>query len=106
MNEESLVELREFPLDKTSADHVNNPELDFFAGNVEAAGDHVVGKFAVRGRGGQGGEGQEADFAEGGRVVDSCNPFTKIRCRKKRERVRENKPLSSTQPSCSSLNSS
>lgn len=89
MNEESLVELREFPLDKTSADHVNNPELDFFAGNVEAAGDHVVGKFAVRGRGGQGGEGQEADFAEGGRVVDSCNPFAKIRYRKRKKKGNE-----------------
>lgn len=84
MDEEGLVELREFPLDKTSADHVNNPELDFFAGNVETAGDHVVGKFTVRGRGGQGGEGQEADFAEGSRVVDSCNPFTKIRYRRVR----------------------
>lgn len=85
MDEESLIELREFPLDKTSADHVDNPELDFFAGNVEAPGDHVVGKFAVRGRGGQGGESQEADFAEGSRVVDSCNRFTKIRYQGKKK---------------------
>lgn len=79
MNEESLVELREFPFDKASADHVDNPELDFFAGNVEAASDHVVGKFAVRGGGGQGGQGEEAYLAKGCRVVDSCNSSIGVR---------------------------
>lgn len=47
MDQEGLVELRELPLDEAGADHVDDPELDFLAGDVEAAGDHVVGEFAV-----------------------------------------------------------
>lgn len=49
VDEESLVKLREFALDKAGADHVDDPEFDFFAGDMEAAGDHVVGELTVRG---------------------------------------------------------
>lgn len=51
VDEESLVELREFPLNKAGADHVDDPKLDFFTGDVETAGDHAVRELAVRGGG-------------------------------------------------------
>ena len=68
MDQESLIELAEFALDKTRADNINDPHLNVVGWDVQGFGDGLVWEGAGWSSGGKRSEGEKADFAEEGGV--------------------------------------
>ena len=70
VDEEDLLLLGQAALDQFGADDVDGPQLDLAGGDLQGAGNGLVGDLAVGRAGGQAGEGEEAHLAAQDVVVE------------------------------------